>query len=68
MSCAVSGDTGETWTPLGHLYRGANRDCAYPSMAPLPSGRILCAFYTARDPDTGGCEIHGFLLRDKTAS
>ena len=70
MSCAVSSDFGQTWVPLGHLYRGANRDCAYPSMVHLPGGRIYCTFYTAAEPEamTGSCEIHGLILRDRTAA
>jgi hypothetical protein len=68
MSCAVSTDAGETWEPLGYLYKGANRDCAYPSMVRLPDGTIFCAFYTAAEPAwTGSCEIHGLFLRDRTA-
>lgn len=69
MSCAVSEDLGCTWRVLGHLYRGANRDCAYPSLVHLPDDRIFCAFYTAAQPDamTGACEIHGLLLRDRSA-
>ncbi len=46
----------------------ANNDCAYPSMARLPDGRIYCAFYTSAEPDgyTGSCEIRGLVLHDKT--
>ena len=67
MSCAISSDLGQTWMPLGHLYRGTNRDCAYPSMVHLPGGRIYCSFYTAAEPaSTGHCEIHGLILRDRT--
>ncbi|MBA3274523.1 MAG: exo-alpha-sialidase [Chloroflexia bacterium] len=65
MSCAVSADSGQTWTTLGHLYRGANYDCAYPSLVRLPDGNLYCAFYTAAIPAyTGPCEVHGLLLRD----
>ena len=67
MSCAVSRDLGESWIPLGNLYRGENRDCAYPSMVHLNNEMIYCAFYTARDAETGGCEIHGLSLLDRTA-
>ena len=67
MGCAVSRDLGQTWAPLGHLYRGENRDCAYPSMLHLDNEQIFCAFYTARDAETGGCEIHGLFLLDRTA-
>ena len=70
MSCGLSHDLGQSWTPLGHLYLGANRDCAYPSMVHLPGGRIYCVFYTAAQPEavTGTCEIHGLILRDRTWS
>ena len=69
MSCAVSPDLGETWTPLGYLYEGSNWDCAYPSMVHLLGGLIYCAFYTAAEPEasTGSCEIHGLVMRDKSA-
>ena len=68
MSCAASRDLGESWTPLGHLYRGKNRDCAYPSMVNVGEGEILCVYYTARDAETGGCEIHGLFLQDRTSA
>jgi sialidase-1 len=45
MSCAISEDMGQSWQPLGYLYKGANFDCAYPAMATLPDGRIYCAYY-----------------------
>jgi hypothetical protein len=67
MACAVSHNFGETWTPLGQLYRGANRDCAYPSLARLADGRLYCAFYTAAIPtSTGTCEVHGLLIEDRS--
>jgi len=68
MSCAVSGDMGDTWTALGHLYGGGNTDCAYPSMVRLPGGLIYCIYYTASYPEplTGVSEIRGLLMRDKT--
>jgi predicted neuraminidase len=70
MACAVSADQGETWRILGHLYRGANWDCAYPSLVRLPHGHLFCAFYTSAQPEvyTGVCEIHGLTLRDRSAS
>ena len=68
VSYGVSEDSGKTWKPCGHLYRGSNRDCAYPSMVTLPDGNIYCVFYTAAEPEYAGvCNIHGLLLRDKTA-
>ncbi len=69
MSCAVSDDSGATWDVLGHLYQGANTDCAYPSMVRLPSGQIYCIYYTASHPEptTGVSEIRGLLIQDKTA-
>jgi hypothetical protein len=68
MSCAVSGDWGQSWQPLGYLYKGGNFDCAYPAMTTLPDGRIYCAYYTAATPEaiTGTCDIRGLILRDKT--
>jgi hypothetical protein len=69
MSCAISIDMGQSWQPLGYLYRGANYDCSYPSMVTLPDGRIYCAYYTAATPDAiiGTCDIRGLILRDLTA-
>ena len=68
MSCASSDDLGATWTALGHLYRGGNTDCAYPSMVHLPGGHVYCVNYTASypEPSTGVCEIRGLLIQDKT--
>ena len=68
MSCAVSSDQGKSWEILGYLYRGSNSDCAYPSMASLPDGRIYCAFYTSAEPvsGTGSCEIHGIIMEDRS--
>ena len=70
MSCSISEDMGQSWQPLGYLYKGANFDCAYPAMTTLPDGRIYCAYYTAATPDaiTGTCDIRGLVLRDKTLS
>ena len=69
MSCAVSSDQGETWDVLGHLSRGANWDCAYPSFVRLSEEILFTPFYTAADPEplTGSCEIQGLMLRDRTA-
>ncbi len=69
MSCAASSDGGLTWTGLGHLYRGANWDCAYPSMVALSDGRVLCAYYTAAEETESGalnCEIRLLQLEDLT--
>ena len=69
LGCAVSDDLGETWRPLGALYAGANRDCAYPSIVRLADGRLFCAYYTAPEPAfTGPCDIRGLTLRDRTRS
>ena len=70
MSCAVSGDMGQSWTPLGSLYRGANWDCAYPSLVRLSDDTIFTPFYTAADPEpmTGTCELHGLIIQDESAS
>jgi hypothetical protein len=68
MSCAISEDLGQSWQPIGYLYKGDNFDCAYPTMATLPDGRIYCAYYTAATPHaiTGTCDIRGLILRDNT--
>jgi hypothetical protein len=68
MSCAISVDNGETWKDLGYLYKGANRDCAYPSLVRLPNGHIFCAFYTAveKTETSENCEIHGLILEDRS--
>ena len=66
MSCAVSSDGGETWDLLGHLYKGSNWDCAYPSMVSLADNRVLCAYYTAAEEVAGGLysEIRVLFMRD----
>lgn len=68
MSCAVSGDSGVNWDVLGHLYTGANTDCAYPSIVRLTDGKIYCIYYTASYPKrhTGTSEIRGLLIQDRT--
>ncbi len=67
MSCAVSRDAGVAWEILGYLYRGSNWDCAYPSLAPLPQGRLACAYYTSAEPvSTGSCEIRLIIMDDRT--
>lgn len=67
VACALSRDEGQSWDPLGYIYRGANADCAYPSMVALPEGRIFLTFYTAAQPAaaTGSCEIRGLLLEER---
>jgi hypothetical protein len=67
LACAVSADGGETWQPLGALYRGENHDCAYPSLVRLSRNRLYCAYYTAAAPAyTGSCAIQGLVLEDRS--
>lgn len=67
MGFGVSYDEGASWQSYGNLYEAPNWDCAYPSLVRLPNGNIFCSFYTSAVPDIyGPCEIHGYILRDKT--
>jgi hypothetical protein len=66
IGVGISHDIGRTWEEVGHLYRGSNKDCAYPSPVVLPDGTVFTPYYTSAEPQagTGTCEIHGVLLRE----
>jgi hypothetical protein len=66
VGVGISRDLGQTWEAVGHLYRGPNKDCAYPSPVLLPDGTIFTPYYTSAEPRraTGTCDIHGVLLRE----
>jgi hypothetical protein len=66
LGVGISRDAGQTWEAVGHLYRGPNKDCAYPSPVLLSDGSVFTPYYTSAEPQasTGSCEIHGVLLRE----
>jgi hypothetical protein len=67
VGAGLSRDGGATWQPLGRVYRGPNKDCAYPSPVLLPDGTIFSPYYTSAAPaaSTGTCDIHGVFLRER---
>lgn len=68
VGAGISRDSGRTWEAVGHIYRGPNADCAYPSPVLLPNATVFTPYYTSAQPDasTGTCEIHGVFLRERT--
>jgi hypothetical protein len=65
MGVGISRDLGQTWEAVGHLYRGPNKDCAYPSPVLLADGTIFTPYYTSAEPRrTGICELHGVMFRE----
>jgi hypothetical protein len=70
VGAGISRDLGQTWEAVGHLYRGPNKDCAYPSPVVLADGTIFTPYYTSAEPRraTGSCEIHGVLQRELGAA
>ena len=62
ISVSVTDDAGKTWRWVGQVYSGANWDCGYPVMIPLPDGRIFCVYYTAFVD--GDCRIQGMWLEE----
>ena len=69
VGVGISRDLGATWEAVGHLYRGPNTDCAYPSPVVLPDGTVFVPYYTSAEPraGTGSCDIHGVLLHETRA-
>lgn len=63
VSYSVSRDEGKTWEFAGRLYRAKDWNCGYPDLVRLPSGEVLCVFYT--DYVGGDCEIRGLFLREQ---
>lgn len=47
IDCAFSSDEGRTWTKARRLYDGPDDD-RDPSIVQLPSGRLLCNFFSLR--------------------
>lgn len=47
IDCAFSSDEGRTWTKPGTLYDGPDDD-RDPSIVQLPSGKIMCNFFSLR--------------------
>jgi BNR repeat-like domain len=70
VGVGISRDLGQSWEAVGHVYRGPNKDCAYPSPVLLADGTIFTPYYTSAEPQrvTGSCEIHGVLLREARAA
>ncbi len=63
IDCAFSGDEGKTWTKARTLYDGPDDD-RDPSIVQLPSGRLLCNFFSLRKKDgaAGGWDGLGTRL------
>ena len=63
VSVSMTRDSGQSWRWLGQLYRAPNLDCGYPSLMRLPTGELLCVFYTSFVE--GNSEIHGVFLQER---
>ncbi len=63
VSASITRDGGATWEFAAQLYRGTDWNCGYPGLVTLPSGEILCVYYSCYD-SAGNSEVHGLFLRE----